>query len=122
MDLLLLDCAALKFWIGAMLSVKNEDASCDTFFRTVSSNGITASNSSGCAVRRCPVFLQNSTISLCCLRLSASLFFQQWSLHYRLRNWQMKAASLPQCKTFIVIVAEKNKDVQALLNRDVVAT
>ncbi|KAM2487611.1 hypothetical protein ACFX1W_039516 [Malus domestica] len=28
----------------------------------------------------------------------------QWSLHYRLRNWQMKAASLPQCKTFIVIV------------------
>ncbi|XP_050137160.1 uncharacterized protein LOC126613626 isoform X2 [Malus sylvestris] len=35
-------------------------------------------------------------LSLLSLRLSASLFFQQWSLHYRLRNWQMKAASLAQ--------------------------
>ena len=46
------------------------------FFRTVSRSGITATNSYGCAVRRRPVFLQNSTISLCSLLLSASLFFQ----------------------------------------------
>ncbi|XP_068303841.1 topless-related protein 1-like [Pyrus communis] len=55
--------------------------------QTLLLGGITATNSYGYTVHRHPVFLQNSTISLCSLLLSASLFFQ---------------------------VAEKNKDVQLI--------
>ncbi|KAM1013280.1 hypothetical protein EV1_042882 [Malus domestica] len=48
----------------------------------------------------------SSKIPLSLFALSDS----QWSLQYRLRNWQVKAASLAQCETFIVILERFYRD------------
>ncbi|KAM1304315.1 hypothetical protein ACFX13_022154 [Malus domestica] len=46
----------------------------------------------------------SSKIPLSFFALSDSVHLYSSSLHYHTRNWQMKAAPLAQCKTFIVIV------------------